>query len=143
MSHFKRNLKQCDVVAFFVPLNNSILLHTSAKYLPGFYPHHVRKEVTVSPYYTQGDFSERIRAFLPSHSLIFSAWGWKLDVWFYSTHSTQLLLPQILQDAMISLKLGGKSTAFLLHPIPLAGWLQNDKINQNALVFKFLANLFN
>ena len=66
----------CDFVAFFVPLNNSILLHTSAKYLPGFYPHHVRKEVTVSPYYTQGDFSERIRAFLPSHSLIFSAWGW-------------------------------------------------------------------
>ena len=69
-----------DFVAFFVPLNNSILLHTSAKYLPGFYPHHVRKEVTVSPYYTQGDFSERIRAFLPSHSLIFSAWGWIVEV---------------------------------------------------------------
>ena len=39
----------------------------------------------------------------------------------HTVHSL-LLLPQILQDAMISLKLGGKSTAFLLHPIPLASW---------------------
>ena len=33
MSHFKLNLKQCDVVAFFVPLNNSVQRQIS-RFLP-------------------------------------------------------------------------------------------------------------
>ena len=47
--------------------------------------------------------------------------SWMFGFTQHTVHSL-LLLPQILQDAMISLKLGGKSTAFLLHPIPLASW---------------------
>ena len=127
MSHFQLNLKQCKTSSPSSSHSTTVYYYTLA---PNIYQvftlimsekrsrcHHITpREIFLSGYEL---FCQATHSFF---QLGVELWGsWMFGFTQHTVHSL-LLLPQILQDAMISLKLGGKSTAFLLHPIPLASW---------------------
>ena len=122
MSHFQLNLKQCKTSSPSSSHSTTVYYYTLA---PNIYQvftlimsekrsrcHHITpREIFLSGYEL---FCQATHSFF---QLGVGSW-----MFGFTQRGGCWLLPQILQDAMISLKLGGKSTAFLLHPIPLASW---------------------
>ena len=137
MSHFKLNLKQCDVVAFFVPLNNStapnIQVFTLIMSEKRSRCHHITpREIFLSGYEL---FCQATHSFFQ-----LGVGSWMFGFTQRGAVAAGCCCHRFYRMQWSHWSLVGKRRFYLT--LTLACLLRNDKINQSALVFK-LANLFN